>query len=101
EGDREAAADVDNAGVLAGALQDSLARGRQPPEEPSRVLVPAVLRPEHREDRELEIVGVAPEQLPDSSELPVGETERAMEWLLCDGAQEASLAGEDGRLTRR
>jgi hypothetical protein len=62
------------------------------------MLVAAVLRPEHREDRELEVVRRAPEQLPDPPELPVGETERAVEWLLCDGAQEASLAGAAGRL---
>ena len=44
------------------------------------MLVAAVLRPEHREDGELEIVRRAPEKLPDSGELPVRETERAMEW---------------------
>jgi len=43
------------------------------------VLVPAVLRPQEREDRELEVVGVAAEKIPDSVGLPVGETEGAME----------------------
>jgi hypothetical protein len=45
------------------------------------VLVAAVLRPEEREDRELEVVRVAAEKLPDSIRFPVGETERAMERL--------------------
>ena len=98
EGDREAAADVDHARVLAGALQHALApttaaaaRRRR------RVLVAAVLRPEDGEDGELEVVRRPAEQFPDAPELPVGETERAVEWLLCDGAQKASLAA--GRRT--
>jgi hypothetical protein len=45
------------------------------------VLVTAVLRPEEGEDRELEMVRVAPEQLPDSIRFPVGETEGAVERL--------------------
>jgi hypothetical protein len=48
------------------------------------MLVAAVLRPEQREDRQLEIVRVPLEQLPDTVELPVGETEGPMEWLLRD-----------------
>jgi hypothetical protein len=40
------------------------------------VLVPAVLRPEQREDGQLEVVGVAVEQLADAGELGVGEAER-------------------------
>jgi hypothetical protein len=39
------------------------------------MLVAAVLRPEEREDRELEMVRLAPEQLPDTLRLPVGQTE--------------------------
>jgi len=42
------------------------------------VLVAAVLRPEEREDRELEVVRVAPEQLPDTLGLPVGQTKGAV-----------------------
>jgi hypothetical protein len=42
------------------------------------MLVPAVLRPEQREDGELEVVRLAFEQLTDSGELGVGETERTM-----------------------
>ena len=93
ERDREAAADVDHAGVLARPLQDALAARRQAPEQPRRVLVAAVLRPEEREDRELEVVRIPLEQLPDTVELPVGETERAVEWLLRDRAQRATVAG--------
>jgi hypothetical protein len=43
------------------------------------VLVAAVLRPEQREDRELKMVRVASEQLPDTLRLPVGQTEGAVE----------------------
>jgi hypothetical protein len=45
------------------------------------MLVAAVLRPEEGEDRELEMVRVAPEQLPDSIRFPVSETEGAVERL--------------------
>jgi hypothetical protein len=41
-----------------------------------------VLRPEEREDRELEVVRVAPEQLPDTVELAVRQAERAVERLV-------------------
>jgi hypothetical protein len=43
------------------------------------VLVGAVLRPEEREDRELEVVRVALQKVADAVELPVRETERAVE----------------------
>ena len=92
ERDREAAADVDDAGVLAGALQDALALRGQSPQERGGVLVAAVLRPEHREDGQLEVVRRPLEQFLDAPELPVGETERAMERLLRDGGQTTSLA---------
>ena len=46
-------ADVDRAGVLARALQDARALGRQLPEVDARALVAAVLGPHHREDAEL------------------------------------------------
>jgi hypothetical protein len=42
------------------------------------MLVPAVLRPEEREDSQLEMVRLALEQLDDARELPVGETEGAV-----------------------
>jgi hypothetical protein len=57
------------------------------------VLVSAVLRPEQREDRQLEVVRVAAQQRDDAVELPVREAELAMERLFRYGAQAASLAG--------
>ena len=52
------------------------------------MLVAAVLRPEEREDGELEMVRVAAEELPDSIRFPVGETEGAVQRLL-DGLRQA------------
>ena len=48
------------------------------------MLVPAVLRPEEREDRELEVVRIAAQELLDPGGFPVGETESAMERLFRD-----------------
>jgi hypothetical protein len=45
------------------------------------VLVAAVLRPEEGEDRELEVVRVAAEQVPDTVRLPVGQTEGTVKRL--------------------
>jgi hypothetical protein len=56
------------------------------------VLVAAVLRPEQREDGELEVVRVASEQLPDTVELPVGETERPVQRLFGDRGQRAIVS---------
>ena len=56
ERDRLAVAEVEHARVLARPLQHALARGRKPLQQPRRVLVAAVLRPEQREDGELEVV---------------------------------------------
>ena len=56
------------------------------------MLVPAVLRPEQREHRQLEVVRVALQQLPDSLELPVGQTERSVERLFRDRSQRAIVA---------
>jgi hypothetical protein len=74
ERDRRAVAEVEDARVLAGSLQDALASRGQPLQERGGVLVAAVLRPEEGEDRELEVVRVAPEQLPDTVRFPVGQT---------------------------
>ncbi len=79
EGEREAVADVDHAGVLAGALQDARAIGRQPAELGPGVLVAAVLRPEQGEDRELEVVRLPAHQLDDALQLAVGQPKRAMD----------------------
>jgi hypothetical protein len=55
------------------------------------MLVAAVLRPEQREDRELEVVRIAAQEDLDTVKLSVGETERAVEWLLGDRAQRAMV----------
>ncbi len=56
ERDREAVAEVEHAGVLAGALEDTRAVARKAPQQEGRVLVAAVLRPEEREHGQLEVV---------------------------------------------
>ena len=45
------------------------------------MLVPAVLRPEQREDGQLEVVRITLEQLADALELVVGEAQGAVERL--------------------
>jgi len=87
EGDRLALAEVDDSGVLARPLEDAWRISREPAQEPGGVLVRAVLRPEQREDGELEVVRLALEQLADSVELPVGQPEGAVERLFCDRRQ--------------
>jgi hypothetical protein len=57
------------------------------------VLVAAVLRPEQREHRELEVVRLTRKELVDALVLPVGETEGAVERLWRDGGQTAVRAG--------
>jgi hypothetical protein len=84
ECDRDPVAEIEDARVLAGALEDALAGRRQPAQQRSGVLVAAVLRPEEGEDGELEMVRVAAEELPDSIRFPVGETEGAVQRLLGD-----------------
>ena len=62
----------------------------------AEMLVAAMLRPEEGEDRELEVVRVAFEQLADAGVLGVGKTERLMERLFRDprqGAESSRLAG--------
>jgi hypothetical protein len=46
------------------------------------MLVAAVLGPEEREDRELEVVRVAAEQLPDTVRFPVRQTKGAVQRLM-------------------
>ena len=59
------------------------------------MLVAAVLRPEEREDRQLEMVRFAAEQLDDTRELPVRQTESAVDGLFGDLRQVVSLVGKD------
>ena len=63
------------------------------------MLVAAVLRPEQREDGELEVVRLTPHQRDDAVELPVREAELTVERLFRDEAQEVSLAGACDGLT--
>ena len=51
------------------------------------MLVAAVLGPQQREDRELEVVRLPLEQLDDTTELPVGEAEGTVEGVFGDPGQ--------------
>jgi hypothetical protein len=88
EGDGLPLAEVDDAGVLARALEDARGVGREPLQQERGVLVAAVLGPEQGEDGELEVVRLSLEQLADTVELPVGQAEGAVERLFCDPRQE-------------
>jgi hypothetical protein len=50
-----------------------------------------MLRPEQREDGELEVVRLAVEQVADTFELPVGEAEGAVKRLFCDPRQRSRV----------
>jgi hypothetical protein len=84
EGNGEALAEVEHTGVLARPLQHALAGAGQAGEQRRRVLVAAVLRPEQREDRKLEVVRLAGKQVDDSIELLVREAELAVKLLFRD-----------------
>ena len=56
-----------------------------------------MLRPEEREDGQLEVVRVALEQRPDAIELRVRQAENAVERLFRDAAQRAILDKRCGR----
>jgi len=71
ERDRGAVAEVENSRIFARPLEHALARRGESLQEGGGVLVAAVLRPEERKDRELEMVRVSPEQLPDTARFPV------------------------------
>ena len=71
---------------------------RQPLQQQRGVLVAAVLRPEQREDGQLEVVRLALEQLADTVELPVREAERAVQRLFDDPRQESENRRPDGRV---
>ncbi len=89
----EAAADVDGAGVLAGAHDDVLAVGGQRAQQLLGVLVRAVLAPQQRVHRQLEEVWRA--ALLGADELVLGAREAERERVL-DGGQRGVDAG--GRL---
>src|SRR5207249_1152354 len=93
EGDRLAVAQVEDAGVLARALEHARPVAREAAEHEGRVLVRAMLGPEEREHRELEVVRVAPQQLADTVELPVREAERTVERFR-DLAQRSIVSGK-------
>ena len=78
EGDRVAVADVDRAGVLAGAHHHPLALGRQPAQQLARVLVGAVLGPQQAEHRQLDVVRLAAQLLDDQLVLGVGQAQLAV-----------------------
>jgi len=61
------------------------------------VLVAAVLRPEEREDRQLEVVRLPLEQGDDARQLSVREAEGSMEWLFGDLRQVIQCRREVGR----
>ena len=65
------------------------------------MLVAAVLRPEEREDRQLEMVRLALEQVDDSVELPVREAEGSMHGLFGDLRQVVQCSRSAGPLQDR
>jgi len=87
ERDRLALSEVDDARVLAGSLEHARRVGREALQKQRGVFVAAVLRPEEREDGELEVVRLALEQLLDTVEFPVGQSEGAVERLFGDPRQ--------------
>ena len=87
ERDGLALAEVDHPGVLARPLEHAVAGRGQPAQQRRRVLVPAVLGPQQREDGQLEAVRVALEQPADTFQLPVGEPEGAVQRLFRDCRQ--------------
>jgi hypothetical protein len=65
-----------------------------------------VLRPEEREDRQLEVIRLALEQLDDARELPIGQTEGAVngegvQRLIDDLGQVGQCSGEARRRSPR
>ncbi len=101
EADRLAVAEVEHAGVLTGALQHAFTRGGKPFQQEGRVLVAAMLRPEQREDRQLEVVRLALEQLDDARKLPVGQSESAVDGLIGDLRQVVHSSREARRRRSR
>ena len=101
EADRLAVAEVDHAGILTWALQHAFPFRGKPFQQEGRMLVAAVLRPEQREDRQLEVVRLAPEQFDDALQLPVGQSERAVNGLIGDLGQVVQCRREARRRRTR
>jgi hypothetical protein len=100
ERDRKPVADVDHAGVFAGSLQDTVARGGQPLEERRRMLVATVLGPKQREDRELEVIRLPAEQVADPVKLAVCQPKGAMKRLFRYRRQRIESSRLTGRVAR-
>ena len=106
EADGLAVPEIEYPGILTWALQDAFTRRGKPLQQEGRVLVAAVLRPEEREDRQLEVVRLALEQLDDARELPIGQTEGAVngegvQRLIDDLGQVGQCSGEARRRSTR
>ena len=99
EGHAEAVADVDDARVLARSLQHRRTIRREAAQYGTRVLVAAVLAPEQREDRELEVIGVAPHQDDDLRVLVIRQPELAVQRGVGDVVH--SLTNTSGGTRRR
>ena len=89
ERDGQPVTEIEDARVLTRPLQHAVAGARQALQQQRRMLVAAMLRPEEREHRQLEVVRLAVGQLADTVELPVCEAEQTMEGLFGDGSQNA------------
>jgi hypothetical protein len=87
ERDGEPVPEVEHARVLPRSLEHALALRREAREEARGMLVAAVLRPQEREDGDLEVVRLTRKQSLDATELPVREAEGAMERLFRDGGE--------------
>ena len=75
----ESIADVDDARVLARTLQHGGPIGRETTQHGARMLVTAVLAPEQREHRQLEVIRLAPHQDDDLRVLVIRQPELAMQ----------------------
>ena len=104
EGAREPVAEVDDAGVLARALEHGGPVRGESPQQPGRVLVAAMLGPEEREDAELEVVRVRSSRLRIRSNSP--SVRPSARWSGCSatelkrGSHSIGRAGARGQASR-
>jgi hypothetical protein len=82
-------------------LKDARTHAGQPLQQRRGVLVAAVLGPEQRENRKLEVVRLALQKVRDSIVFGVGQTERTMERLFEDPRQEIESSRAGGRVDGR